>query len=174
MMGVPSTCQSPEFAAAFRDFLLERIEWEMAATLRVIAAVPEDKKDYRPHPVSRSAWEIAWHLAVSDVWFMNAVASHDFAFTEQSAPVHSIAELGPWYEQGFKQAVARIRALTPAELAQPVDFFGILNFPASLYLLLAHDHVVHHRGQLSAYLRAMGAKVPDIYGGSADEPFTGA
>jgi len=48
-----------------------------------------------------------------------------------------------------------------------------MNEPAFSYLQFAQDHLVHHRGQLSTYLRPMGGKVPDIYGGSADEPFQG-
>ena len=52
-----------------------------------------------------------------------------------------------------------------------VDFFGLMQWPAVSYLGLANNHGIHHRGQLSAYLRALGSKVPALYGGSADEPF---
>ena len=51
---------------------------------------------------------------------------------------------------------------------------GIMNFPAVVYLQFLNNHMIHHRGQLSTYLRAMNAHVPSIYGGSADEPFTGS
>ncbi|MBM3756134.1 MAG: hypothetical protein FJW38_19370 [Acidobacteria bacterium] len=56
-------------------------------------------------------------------------------------------------------------------LASERNFFGAFNFPAVVYLNWANIHSIHHRGQLSAYLRSMGGKVPSIYGGSADEPF---
>ncbi len=56
-------------------------------------------------------------------------------------------------------------------LAAKIPFFGVMNEPLVAYLNMMIVHSVHHRGQLSAYLRPMGAKVPDIYGGSADEPF---
>jgi uncharacterized damage-inducible protein DinB len=47
----------------------------------------------------------------------------------------------------------------------------LYNFPAVAYLSIMSRHSIHHRGQLAAYLRPMGGKVPNIYGGSADEPF---
>ena len=61
----------------------------------------------------------------------------------------------------------------PAEkLAATVDFFGMMQMPNVTYLGFANNHSVHHRGQLAAYLRAMGSKVPAIYGDSADEPMS--
>ena len=63
--------------------------------------------------------------------------------------------------------------MTPQQLATPVNFLGLFNFPAYVYLGLVNNHSIHHRGQLSTYLRPMGSKVPSIYGGSADEPMTG-
>ena len=58
------------------------------------------------------------------------------------------------------------------QLAKQVSFFGVYNLPCVMYLNFWNVHSVHHRGQLSTYLRAMNARVPSIYGGSADEPFT--
>jgi uncharacterized damage-inducible protein DinB len=73
--------------------------------------------------------------------------------------------------RNFTRAMSRVRA--PEQLTTPVDFLGAFNFPAVLYLSFVNNHSIHHRGQLSVYLRPMGAKVPSIYGGSADEPWTG-
>ncbi len=67
----------------------------------------------------------------------------------------------------------RVRAMTPEQLVTPVDFLGAFNFPAVFYLGFVNNHSIHHRGQLSVYLRPMGSKVPSIYGGSADEPWKG-
>jgi len=163
-----------EFAAIHRDMLLGRIEKELATTKRVIGNIPNDKRDYKPHPVCRSAWELATHLAQSDIWFLNGIGSRNFEFTgEPPAPADTVAGLVDWYDREAKQAAARVRNMSAEELLTPVNFFGIMNEPAFFYLQFAQDHLVHHRGQLSAYLRPMGAKVPDIYGGSADEPFQG-
>jgi len=63
--------------------------------------------------------------------------------------------------------------MTPAQLATPVDFDDVCKMPAVFYLGFVNNHSVHHRGQLAAYLRPMGSKVPSIYGGSADEPWNG-
>jgi uncharacterized damage-inducible protein DinB len=57
-------------------------------------------------------------------------------------------------------------------LLKSINFHNVFEFPAVVYLQLMVNHSIHHRGQLSAYLRPMGAKVPAIYGGSADEPIT--
>lgn len=165
---------TPEFAGTFRDIMLDALQHESTATKRVIGNIPEDKKDYRPHPKSRSAWELATHLATSDMWFLNGVADQNFAWTgEPPVPAQTVADLLNWYEENHKKALARVRAMKPNDLAKNVEFFGIMNHPAAIYLRMALEHTIHHRGQLSTYLRPMGAKVPDIMGGSADEPFQG-
>ena len=60
----------------------------------------------------------------------------------------------------------------PRTCLRIVDFFGVVQWPAVKFLGLANNHGIHHRGQLTAYLRGLGSKVPAMYGGSADEPFT--
>jgi uncharacterized damage-inducible protein DinB len=84
-----------------------------------------------------------------------------------------IADLVNWYETNFLRAANRVRAMTPEQLATPVDFLGVFKMPAVFYLGFVNNHSVHHRGQLAAFLRPMGSKVPSIYGGSADEPWNG-
>jgi uncharacterized damage-inducible protein DinB len=64
--------------------------------------------------------------------------------------------------------VKALRAMSGAQLAQPLSFFGMFEWPRVRFIGFANNHSVHHRGQLAAYLRAMGSKVPDIYGPSAD------
>ena len=165
---------SPEFAAEYRDILVDRMECELNATSKTIAAIPEDKKSYAPAPNSRTAWQLAVHIATSEAWFLNGIVESNFNFTgEPPDPVKTVAELVPWYKQQVAEVLAKLRQLTPQQLTKPVDFFGIVKLPVALYLLWAHEHTVHHRGQLSAYLRPIGGKVPDIYGGSFDEPLTG-
>ena len=66
-----------------------------------------------------------------------------------------------------------MRALSAEDLVRDVDFFG-QKAPAVTWLVLMNNHAVHHRGQFAAYLRAMGSKVPAIYGMSADEPMPSA
>ena len=79
------------------------------------------------------------------------------------------AELAKWYEEHFAKAVSKIEACKHDDLLKEVNF-AIFTLPAISYIGLMISHSVHHRGQLSTYLRPMGSKIPRIYGGSADEP----
>jgi uncharacterized damage-inducible protein DinB len=164
---------TPEFAVTFTNLMAGKIEREHPTTKRVIGSVPNDKRDYKPHDNSRSAWDLAVHVAQSDIWFLNSVADGAFNWAEAPAPAADVKGLAAWYEAEFPKAMARVKGLQPEQLLKPVDFFGMMTAPVFLYLQFAQDHTVHHRGQLSTYLRPMGAKVPDIYGGSFDEPFKG-
>jgi uncharacterized damage-inducible protein DinB len=70
-----------------------------------------------------------------------------------------------------RRGVKRVAEMSAEQLMTPVNFFGVFNFPAVLYLGFLNNHSIHHRGELTTYLRPMGSKVPSIYGGSYDEPF---
>ena len=169
---VPST----DFAVGFREmFLQEYATKELPVTKSVIDAVPEARKEYRPDPKARSASQLAWHLASSEVWFLSGIADGKFGdptAAEKDAP-KTIAEISQWYEKSAKKEVDRLRKLTPQQLAAPIDFYGVFNMPSFAYLQFLTKHSCHHRGQLAAYLRPMGSKCPDIYGGSADFPWKG-
>ena len=164
---------SPEQAKTMAEFFLSVIQHEMQTNKKVIAAVPEDKKDYRPHESSRSALEIARHMGSSDVWFADAVASGEFPMPDESAEtsITTIADAVKIYDEQLPTALERVKAMSGEQLASELNMMGAFNEPAVTYLSFLIRHTVHHRGQLSAYLRPMGAKVPSIYGGSADEPF---
>ena len=71
------------------------------------------------------------------------------------------------------EKLAAFRALPGDTLAETLDFFGIMKMPRAQFIGFANNHSVHHRGQLAAYLRAMGSKVPNIYGPSADAEAAG-
>jgi uncharacterized damage-inducible protein DinB len=162
---------TPEFALGLREMMLDGVTRELEITKKVLSAIPDAKADYRPDPNARSAWELAWHIANSDVQFLDGIAGLKF---NMDAPEHkpkSISELVAWYDQNFKRAADRIRAMSAEQLLTPIDFFGLFKFPAVVYLSFLNNHNIHHRGALATYLRPMGAKCPSIYGGSYDEPF---
>jgi uncharacterized damage-inducible protein DinB len=167
---------TPDFALGYRDLMLDGLTREVETTKRVLAAVPEGKRDYRPDPNARSAWELAWHLANTDVQFMDGIA--DLKFTMGARPESekpkTVAELVDWYDKNMKRSSDRVRAMKAEQLMIPVDFVGIFHLPASFYLGFLNNHGIHHRGELATYLRPMGSKVPSIYGGSFDEPFHAA
>ena len=161
---------NPEQAAFVAQMFAQSLEREYATTKKVLAAVTESGKDYRPDPNSRTAFELASHIASSDVWFLNSIAKGDFSHEDQKA-FSSVAELVAFYEKEFPAALAKVKALPPEKLTKLVQAFGVFNLPAVAYLGFMNNHSIHHRGQLAAYLRPMGSKVPSIYGGSFDEPF---
>jgi uncharacterized damage-inducible protein DinB len=162
-------------ARAFRDIVVGFVEHEAGTTARVIAALPDANRTYRPDDRSRTGWELAAHIALSDVWFADSVANG--AFVWNGEPAHPSDFVNPkgiadWYERTMKDKFAALRRLDEETLTREVDFFG-RKAPAVLWLLMQLSHMVHHRGQLAAYLRAAGGKVPAIYGVSADENLIG-
>ena len=161
-----------EQAKVVVEYFANLMQREFQATKKVIAAVPENGRDYKPDAKSRTAWELATHLATADVWFLDSIANGAFVWDPASklpAEMTSIANVATWYEKAYPAALARLVAMTPEQMLRVVDFFGVMKMPAVGFLGLANNHGIHHRGQLSSYLRAMGSKVPAIYGVSADE-----
>jgi uncharacterized damage-inducible protein DinB len=158
------------------NFLATVWEGELPATVKVIRNVPDGKRDYRPDEKSRSAWELATHLALADRWFIQSIIDGRFDFDpevekKQAAQFASAAEVATFYEREIPAKLKELRALPDDKLTRVVDFFGLMQQPAAWFMGFANNHSVHHRGQLASYLRAAGSKVPAIYGASADEPF---
>jgi uncharacterized damage-inducible protein DinB len=161
---------TPEQAKFAAQLYAQGLENEFTITKKVLAAIPEAKKSYRPDEHARTAAELAAHLASTDVWFLQGIAKGEFA-PEDDRKFGSIAEIVRYYEKEFPAALAKVKALPGEKLAQTISFLGVFNLPAAAYLGFVNNHLIHHRGQLATYLRPMGAKVPSIYGGSFDEPF---
>lgn len=165
---------TPDQARLLFEFLLPQLESEQTITRKVLSSIPPDKADYRPHAKSKSAFELARHLAAVEIWFLDAII--DRRFRELPPLPRSVStgqDVVQWYAESFLRRVALLRGLSNQDLATPVDFIGLREDPAVAYLNVAIRHSVHHRGQLSAYLRPMGARVPAIYVESADQPFPG-
>jgi len=152
---------------------LPQIQNEQKTTRRVIEAIPADNTGWQPDPKSRTALELAWHIASSDCFFLNGMADGKFDPSGNQRPewVLTPAEVLAWYDENFAKASGKLADMSPEDLARPVNFYGMFNLPAIAYSSFMVTHTVHHRGQLSSYLRPMGGKVPSIYGGSADEEF---
>jgi len=162
---------TPEFALGYRAMMLDGLNREAEITKRVIAAVPDVKSDYKPDPHARTAKELAWHLANTDIQFLDGIADLNFSMQTPENKPQTSAEVVAWYDENIRRAADRVAAMTPEQLLTPVEFFGVFNLPAVLYLGFLNNHSIHHRGELVTYLRPMGSKVPSIYGGSYDEPF---
>ncbi|HTR23014.1 MAG TPA: DinB family protein [Terriglobales bacterium] len=162
---------TPEFLLTYRAMMLDGLFREVDKTKKVLGAVPDAKSDYRPDPNARTAWDLAWHIASSDVQFLNGIADLKFNMDAPADKPNNVAELVAWYDRHINRAADKVRAMTVEQLGTPIEFFGVFNLPAAFYLQFMNNHSIHHRGELATYLRPMGSKVPQIYGGSHDEPF---
>jgi uncharacterized damage-inducible protein DinB len=163
---------NPAEAKGLSQMFLDGLEREYETTKKVVAAIPADKLDFKLGEKGRTMRELAWHLVASEAWFGNGIADGDFNRAESEAPPNAtVADLLAFYNTEVPKATARVKALSGEDLSKIVDFFGVMKMPNVVYLGFWNNHSIHHRGQLSTYLRAVDAHVPSIYGGSADEPF---
>ncbi len=169
-----------EQVKAAADMLATVWEGEFPATCQVLAAVKDDNRDYKPDPKSRTAWQLATHLATADIWFLDSIVKGAFewnpdAAKQAEAQFTNVNDIVEFYKKSFPEKLKALRSLPPDKLTQTISFFGMMQLPNVQYIGFANNHSIHHRGQLAAYLRAMGSKVPNIYGPSADaEPAVAA
>lgn len=163
---------NPEHAKAIAEFLSNNLAMEAQTTKRVLLAVPDAKGDYSPDPKSAKALDLAWHIVSAEVMLLQMVIVAGDAPTPEREPgTETIAGIVAWYEKHQSAALAAVRELSPEHLAKITTVWGgMFSLPTVAYANFALSHSIHHRGQLSAYLRPMGAKVPGIYGPSGDEP----
>lgn len=168
---------TPQEGRAAANVIGTQLQHEWMTTAKVIAAIPDANKDWKPEAKSRSAWDLAVHLAGADIWFLDSILSGAFTSdgdgdAKLKAAVQTPAALADWYKHEFPKRLEQVLALPDHKFTDVIEFYGMKN-PAVVYLNFALVHGVHHRGQLATYLRPMGGKVPSIYGGSADETWQG-
>ncbi len=164
--------------ASPKEQFLKTYEDEHQRTMRVLRAYPVDKAEFRPHQLAKTARELAFVFALErglgTMVFNDAFASGPPSGSFPQAPDSWDAVLAA-VEQGHKDFGDLIRRAPDDQLDRTVKFFtgpkqlGDIRRMDFLWFLL-HDEI-HHRGQFSIYLRIAGAKVPSIYGPSADEPW---
>jgi uncharacterized damage-inducible protein DinB len=154
-----------------QDLYLGTLKTESRTTKKILEAVPADKGEYRPEPASRTAIELARHIAAADNRFVECVLNGVFDTGPSMIPenVKTPAEIAAWYEQRYAKNFEALTKLNGEQLLKIVDFRGMVQRPAVTFLMTGLHHTIHHRGQLSSYLRCMGAKVPSIYGESYDD-----
>ena len=165
-------------SASHQERFLVVYEQEHARTMKVLRAYPPDEADLRPHPKSRTARELAWifvlERGLGTRGLQNAVAGGRPGGKPPDPP-------GTWeeviaaLEKAHGEFADVVRSYTPEQFQEPIQFFvgpgqlGDYTREEFAWFLL-HDQI-HHRGQLSVYLRMAGGKVPSIYGPSGDEPW---
>ena len=156
-----------------REFLIGAFKAERPKFERVLRAVPPDQMAYRPHERSSSAGDIVWLLASELDDACVVVDRGEIDYVLPPAPA-TLAERITAYERNASEFEHRLARLDDAAWGRPTRFLmdGKVVWEAPLGEMLwgfLFD-AIHHRGQLSTYLRPMGAKVPSIYGPSADDP----
>jgi uncharacterized damage-inducible protein DinB len=154
-----------------QNIYLGTLKNESRITRKVLETVPADKCDYRPDAASRTAIELARHIAAADNRFLETVINGLFDMNPAMIPenVKTPAQIAVWYEERFAKNFDALTKLNGEQLTKMVDFRGMFQRPAVSFVMLGLHHTIHHRGQLSSYLRCMGAKVPSIYGESYDD-----
>jgi uncharacterized damage-inducible protein DinB len=158
-----------EQATLLLQSYLGTLKNESRLTKAVLAAVPAEKAEYRPDPMSRTAMDLVRHIAGADNRFVEAVVTGVFSAGSQIPDTAKTpTEIAAWYEERYAKNYDELARATPEQLLKMVDFRGLMQRPAVTFLTMGLHHTIHHRGQLSAYLRSMGAKVPAIYGESHD------
>jgi uncharacterized damage-inducible protein DinB len=160
------------------DALLQELEQEAATTRKVLARVPGDKLDWRPHPRSMSLGELAMHIATVPGNVAQMATLDTFEMPQFRQPAASnVAELMPALDETLTKARAALGGMSDATLFGMWRMVAggrqIMAMPrAAVLRTIMLNHWYHHRGQLSVYLRELNVPVPAIYGPSADEnPF---
>jgi uncharacterized damage-inducible protein DinB len=160
----------PEQAMVALHLALPAIQKEHETTRGVIEAIPLNNGDYKPEPVAKTALELAWHIVASEHRFYSGVVAGQFDFTPRPRPenVKNSADIGKYYAESFANDLEALKKMSGDQLAKMIDFRSMFQLPAVGFLDLGLRHSIHHRGQLSTYLRPAGGKVPAIYGESYD------
>jgi uncharacterized damage-inducible protein DinB len=154
-----------------REFFKKRFEEEQPAFLRVLKALPADQLSYRSHERSATAGGIAWQLALEQKALATLSDAGDLAMDTDSPPP-ALDEIVASYESATEQLRGLLGRMDDARWSGQARFLMGGN-PVwtttvdDLFWGFLFD-MVHHRGQLSTYIRPMGGKVPSIYGPSAD------
>ena len=158
----------------FREYYVQCFEAEKPTFIRVLKAIPEGQEGYRPHPRSTSAGDLVWLLATELKDACELIETGEAHYVP--TPARSLGESIAAYEKYAGELQAKVAALDDAawERKAKLVMDGKVVWETTLGDMLFGFlfDAIHHRGQLSSYLRPMGGKVPSIYGPSADDPGT--
>jgi uncharacterized damage-inducible protein DinB len=160
------------------EALLQELEQEAQTTRRVLERVPDDKLAWKPHDKSMSLGQLALHVAMVPGAIAEMSRQSPFQAPQFIQPsAKTAAELVPALDQSVAKARDILGSMDEADLAAMWQLMAggkeVFSIPVGALLRsLMLNHWYHHRGQLSVYIRQVGALVPSIYGPSADEnPF---
>jgi uncharacterized damage-inducible protein DinB len=176
-MNAPQSTSPTAAKATAKQRFLETFAHENAITMKLLRAYPADQLDLRPHPTCKTARELAWMFVLESglgtMVFQDRLA--ELLKGANPPPPQSWDELLAAIEKGHRDLAEMVHATPDAEMEKTVTFLtgpkttGSVARTNFIWFLLRDQ--IHHRGQFSIYLRMAGAKVPSIYGPSADEPW---
>jgi DinB family len=163
------------------DALLPELDAETATTRRVLERVPDGRSSWKPHPKSMTLGRLATLLAELPGWAVNALTLDEFDMSPPGGPPMQFPTLEPvtrvleLFDRNCRAARAALRATTDLQFATPwrFKFQGRVvstDTKYTVYRRTVLNHIVHHRGQLTVYLRLNDTAVPSVYGPTADEP----
>ncbi len=154
------------------EFYIARRKAELPAFIRVLKAIPQQKLDYRPDPKARTAADLAWLLAIEEAALVNLLDEGVVEWKEPASPPNLDAIVAS-FERSAAQVDDRLGRLDEVAWQKKVRLLmgaGTWEDTLSQMFWGFLFDAIHHRGQLSTYLRPMGGKVPSIYGPTADDP----
>lgn len=155
------------------EFCRARRKAELPAFVKVLKAVPQDRLDYRPDPKARTAQELGWVLAQEEAALVKLLDTGTVEWKEEAPPPRMEAIVAT-FEKSAAAVNERLDRLDEAGWEKKGRFLmgegGAWEDSVGQMLWGFLFDAIHHRGQLSTYLRPMGSKVPSIYGPSADDP----
>jgi len=159
------------------DTLLPEFDREMGQTRKVLGRVPDGQFDWRPHPTSMTLGRLAEHLAEFPAWVTIAMTQRELEMSVKPAshvPPATGAEVLALFDANLTIGRRHLEHKTDAEFDAPwtLKMGGkeVFTMPkATVMRAFVLNHMVHHRGQMTVYLRMLGVKIPSIYGPSGDE-----
>jgi uncharacterized damage-inducible protein DinB len=156
-----------------REFLANRRKAEYPVFVKVLKALPKERFCYRPHERSPTAAEIVWTLARETKMCCDLVDVGQFNWVAETAPADPEAILSA-FQMHYADLDDRIARLSESswqnEARLLIDGKLYRKAPVGEFLWYVFFDAIHHRGQLSTYIRPMGGQVPSIYGPSGDDP----
>jgi len=155
------------------QFFIKRWSEEFPVFVRVLKALPQEKLDYRPHPRSRSAAELL-SLLVTEEQTSSEMLDTGQINWQEPAPASQLSQAVQSFEKAHQELENRLKKLDETNWEKKkaklvVGGQAVLEETFADMLWMTFFDMIHHRGQLSTYIRPMGGKVPSIYGPSADD-----
>jgi uncharacterized damage-inducible protein DinB len=159
------------------ETILPEFDREMASTRRMLERFPEDKVEWRPHETCMTMGRLAGHVAELAGWVVPTMAQDKLEMdpkTYNPAIIKSRADALKQFDETVKTARAAIAGASDETFMKPWTFVAggqtVFTMPKiAVYRSFVMNHMIHHRGQLAAFYRVAGVKVPSLYGPSKDE-----